>query len=113
MDKRKARPADASSGFLLSGRGERIRTSGLYVPNDVFVALVSLKRGVSIVHHSIKINNLHHFSVSFGQLRKGVNLCQLTQIWHRFGAHDYRFLRIFWRKITSLAIHVIYMDTFR
>jgi len=34
MDKRKARPADASSGFLLSGRGERIRTSGLYVPKN-------------------------------------------------------------------------------
>ena len=51
------------------GRGERIRTSGLYVPNDVFVALASLKRVVPIVPHSIKINNLRHFSPTFGQIR--------------------------------------------
>jgi hypothetical protein len=43
MDKRKARPADASSGFLLSGRGERIRTSGLYVPNAASASLDPLR----------------------------------------------------------------------
>ena len=45
MDKRKARPADASSGFLLSGRGERIRTSGLYVPNNEDFGISCVNKG--------------------------------------------------------------------